>query len=338
MSVLFVIGVNDKSEVGAMPDKNGNIVLLHDGNIPGIYEIPLRKDFATSVFLFGKNQPDLRLPRKPSLIFNAIANPDTSRGALIRCAELCEHLQVPVINHPNHILKTTRDSVSTLLQGIPNIIMPRTVRRQPKNPDDVLELAKEAGIDFPFIFRGTGDHGGKSMTLVRHADDRDLLHIYPFDGRDFYITEYVECGGNDNQYRKQRIIVVDGEPFSRQAIESRDWNVHFFSRQTTGTQNHSSMNEIEMIEKLDLDIATRLRPAITEIWRRLGLDYFGIDCDIGPDGRMLIFEANSSMHALETRFTDMTARVELIKQKIVEMIMARIGMEADRISHGHGKN
>ena len=41
-----------------------------------------------------------------------------------------------------------------------------------------------------------------------------------------------------------------------------------------------------------------LTPMFREIGRRLGLDFFGVDCNIDPSGRVLLFEANACMKIL----------------------------------------
>ncbi len=38
-----------------------------------------------------------------------------------------------------------------------------------------------------------------------------------------------------------------------------------------------------------------LAEGLREIAREIPLDYFGIDCSIAPDGRVLLFEASSAM-------------------------------------------
>jgi hypothetical protein len=51
-----------------------------------------------------------------------------------------------------------------------------------------------------------------------------------------------------------------------------------------------------MLEALCREIPEPLRARLTEILRRVDLDFFGLDFGFLPDGKMLLFEANASMH------------------------------------------
>ena len=108
--------------------------------------------------------------------------------------------------------------------------MPRTVRFQPTSPEDVFERAASEKIDFPFIVRVAGDHAGKSMVLINSSADHKSLHVFPFDGRDFYLTEYVDYQDEAGLYHKQRIVVVDREPVLRHTLFNSNWKIHGSSR------------------------------------------------------------------------------------------------------------
>ena len=133
MTILFVSGVNDRSVMGMSLDERGNLVYLMDGNCSIHHRLPLLKDVGQNFLLFGQGvkQRMIQLKSKPSLVFNQIADPDTHRGALERCIELCNHLDTTVINHPKHVLQTGREQVSRALQDIPGVVMPRSWRFQP---------------------------------------------------------------------------------------------------------------------------------------------------------------------------------------------------------------
>jgi glutathione synthase/RimK-type ligase-like ATP-grasp enzyme len=58
----------------------------------------------------------------------------------------------------------------------------------------------------------------------------------------------------------------------------------------------------------------QLRPAIDEITSRLKLEYYGIDCNLRPDGQMLIFEANANMNNLHGTNSAIRGRLEVLQQ------------------------
>ena len=53
--------------------------------------------------------------------------------------------------------------------------------------------------------------------------------------------------------------------------------------------------EARMMATFDEDFAVRHSEAFSVLVRRIGLDYFGIDCGETRDGRLLLFEADVAM-------------------------------------------
>lgn len=326
MTILFVSGVNDLSTIGVEIDDNGNFIHLIDGNCSVDGRIPLKEGVAAYLLLFGKGvkQKMVNFAKTPSLIFNQIADADTHRGALERCTELCAQVSSPVINQSHRVLRTTREGVSELLQGIPGVIMPRTVRFQPGSPADVFEHAAFEKIDLPFIVRVAGDHAGKSMVLVKGTEDHESLHVFPFDGRDFYLTEYVEYKDEAGLYHKQRIAVIDGEPVLRHSLFKDHWKIHGSSRKFMLTRE-SWAEDRKRSHWLETEAIVKLLPAFREIYDRLKLEYFGVDCNIRPNGEMLIFEANANMNILHNPYPEMNERMQLIHRKLQAMLARHSG-------------
>ncbi|MFT5139713.1 MAG: glutathione synthase/RimK-type ligase-like ATP-grasp enzyme [Lysobacterales bacterium] len=326
MTIYFIRGVNDLSQVQVDLDSKGKFVPILDGSCNVYGKLPINRDRVNSIILCGKSvsQRGVRFKNKPSLFFNQISDPDSHSGALERCVKLCEQIDSPVINHPANIQQTTRDGVAILLQGIPGVVMPRTFRFRPVSPQDALQFAKSSGVELPFIIRISGDHNGRSMVRVSDSLKLDALHALPFDGRDYYLTEYVDYKDNSGHYHKQRLVVIDGQVILRHAIFNKDWIVHGSNRDYM-TDYESWEDYLKRTKKIEKEVLPKLAPAIEEIHRRLGLDYFGIDCCIGEDGEMLIFEANANMNILYNGFPELDPLVNQIKSRIVLMMEQRCG-------------
>lgn len=329
MAILFVSGVNDLSTVGVQLDGNEKLAYIIDGNCSVHGKLPLKNGVAAELVLFGKGvrQRSMNFATTPSLIFNQIADADTHRGALERCMELCAQVPSPVINRPERIMQTTRDRVSELLQGVAGVIMPRTARFQPSSPEDVFERAASEKIDFPFIVRVAGDHAGKSMVLINHATDHNSLHVFPFDGRDFYLTEYVDYQDEAGLYHKQRIVVIDGEPVLRHALYFSEWKIHGNSR-TFMREQEPWEDSLARMRNMDAELIPKLRPVFREISDRLQLEYFGVDCNVRPNGELLIFEANANMNILFNPFPEMHDRLNMIQARIHAMLLRHSGEHA----------
>lgn len=321
MTILFVSGVNDRSVMGVDLDERGALVHLMDGNCSVHRRLPLAQDVAVEVVIFGKGvrQRGFEFKVKPSLIFNQISDADTHRGALERCIELCDQVNTTVINHPRYVLETGRERVSAKLQGIPDVVMPRIVRFQPRSPDEVFAQAAAQGIGLPWIARVAGGHHGRRMVRVCGPEDHAALHALPFDGRDFYLGEYIDYRDQDGLYHKQRIVVIDGEPLLRHALFFDDWMVHASSRAFM-MERESWEQFTARFDRLRQEVLPPLRPAIREIADRLRLEYFGIDCSLRPDGRMLIFETNANMNVLHRTGPTTHYRLEEIEQKLYALL------------------
>lgn len=317
MSILFVSGINDRSVIGVSLDEQGRLGYLVDGNCSVNHRLPLKEGVASEFMIFGKGvrQPDADFQQTPSLIFNQIADADTHQGALERCVSLCEQVNTTVINHPRHVLQTGRDRVSRLLQNIPGVIMPRAQRFRPRSPQEVIDYAEAEGFSFPYIARVAGEHHGKSLARLDSADDVSRLHALPFDGREFYLLEYVDYRDPDGMYHKQRIVVIDGEPLLRHSLYTDHWLVHASAREFM-MQRETWDDDIARFDRLSREAIPALKPAIKEISNRLQLEYFGIDCCLLPDGQMLVFEANANMNVLHGTNPEIRYRVEAIEQKL----------------------
>jgi glutathione synthase/RimK-type ligase-like ATP-grasp enzyme len=285
------------------------------------HRLPLKEGVAASYLIFGKGvrQHSIEFKKPPSLIFNQIADPDTHRGALERCVELCEQVNTTVINHPRKVLETSRDQVSQKLQGIPGVVMPRTQRFQPRSPEEVYSRAAAEDFDFPFIVRVAGLHGGVSMIRVQGREDLPALHSLPFDGREFYLTEFIEHRDADGYYHKQRIAVIDGKPILRHWLFNRDWLIHGSSRDFM-LQRESWDEHFVRTERLETESLPGLESAIGEIARRMGLEYFGIDGCVLPSGDLVVFEANANMNILHNPYPEMEGQMRRINSRVYDML------------------
>jgi hypothetical protein len=162
------------------------------------------------------------------------------------------------------------------------------------------------------------------MVLLRGADDRGSLHVFPFDGRDFYLTEFVEFADEKGLYHKQRIVVIDGEPFIRHSLYDASWKVN--SASVPYMRDRESWEDtLARMHRLEEESLPMLRPAIQEITRRLELEYFGIDCCILPSGELLVFEANANMNVLYNPYPEMNDRLGRIHARIYAMLAAHSG-------------
>ncbi|MGB5306726.1 MAG: hypothetical protein WBO57_10835 [Gammaproteobacteria bacterium] len=332
MSILFIRGINDKRTAQLIPVSNGGVNFIYDGSCGVYWNMDFASKGAEELTLFGHNMEEqhIRFNSRITVVFNEISDPDSHHGALIHCENLCNQLQLPTINHPSMILRNTRDNVSRLLQDIPGVKMPRTVRFTPRSPQDIFSGIDNTGLNFPVIVRIAGTHGGETSLLLAGRDELAKLHVYPFDGSVFYLTEFINYKSADGYYRKYRIAMVDGVPLLRHTLINPDWMVHAASVEFMQDNRHLLDEAIALRKAFNTRMLPLIRPAVEEIANRLQLDYFGIDCNIDEQGNLTIFEANANMNILLNDSPLVTDTIQEIKQHIIKLIGKK---DADNQAH-----
>jgi glutathione synthase/RimK-type ligase-like ATP-grasp enzyme len=247
-----------------------------------------------------KLEMDARLPLGPSI--NFMADADLYPRALRQAAIFVQKVPAPCFNHPAAVMRTTRDEVARRLAGIEGLQVPTTVRVKATRYAQLQAAAEAAGLRFPLIVRMAGDHGGVSTVRVDGSHDWEAANPLPWGGRDAYLTQFVDFQDGDGFHRKMRLAVVGDEVFLKHRYVSREWLVHFKSH----TQETEAAERLFM-QRFEEDTLARVKPAVLEVARRLGLDYFGMDVSLRGDGSMLLFEANATMNILSVHraVTDM---------------------------------
>jgi len=286
---LVLHGIPDNHRVLLLREEDGSASITCPGTAAFLPHMPEDIQAWPKLLLpLSQGTTTLRAPRAP--IVNHIADPDLYRETLGQALWIVERMGLPCFNHPEAVLRTTRDGVSQLLQGIPGVVMPKTIRLTPKHPRDFAAAVEEHGLIYPVIVRLTGTQTGVTQTLIESADDWDKVFSIPWGGAEVYLTQYVDYGDANRLYPKLRLAIVGGQILPRHHISGHTWDVHSRDR------NPESIGaEVVWMERFAAAVLPDLRRRIEEIARRIGLDYFGIDGCIRPDGALLIFEVNASM-------------------------------------------
>ena len=189
----------------------------------------------------------------------------------------------------------------------------------PSHPDEVFSIIASEKLDYPVIVRITGDHNAASMVLINGLEDLDKLHVFPFDTREFYLTEFVDCSDDSGIYFKHRIIMVDGQPVVRHVNFDKVWMVN-----SSCLDFVAAHPELGTLQRHYIDLNDNRLPLardkFIEIGKRVGLEFFGIDCLIKPNGDVLIFEANANMNTLNSRPPELTWPLEILMLQMEKLI------------------
>lgn len=325
--------MNEVISLIGLPDDNRAIVLLNRGSIsdfeisiPGTNSINDLIDKHTlpytTVTLGGSKPGDIDLGR-PKLVLNTICEPDCNLEALKQASELVKPFNVPVLNHPDSLLKTTRDNIYKLFKGTEGIRVPKTLRITPNYLGDVEKLIRDGTLTAPFIFRQAGLHNGLQTFLLETPDQLHELEQFAFDGRDYYVTEFADYRSQDGLYRKARFFIIDGKTYPRHFIASKHWNIHSGSRKEL-------MANAPVLQEEEKQFLSGPNNEILQhcqnVYEKLKLDFFGIDCHISDENELLIFEINACMRShSNSRISYQKQTSILIQKAIMQMLTKRLG-------------
>jgi hypothetical protein len=294
LNVLFGLPDDGKALVSVADDgKRLDFTLTGTASIVSFVS---KERFAMSTLYL---HPDFQIPVKlgPGALLNHVADPDICSRALELIEQIVSKVARPCFNAPGAIARTTRDGVARSLEGIPGLIVPKTIRIPGASPEDVLAAAGQASLTFPILVRVAGAHGGLEMVRIDKPEDAGRISELKSGKRPLYVTEFRDFVSPDGLYRKSRIAVVGEHIFLRHHVVGETWLLHSASR-TLNTE----AEEKAAFAGFDAGWGTRLRPLFLEIGRRLDLDFFGVDCNIDAAGQVMLFEANACMLILKNTY------------------------------------
>lgn len=328
-NVLFLSGIRDDYETQvARIDAKGRVLYTNSGTCD-IHSYLKPTTYVKHTITLDLNpRSQIVLPPNLVLIVNQISEPDTHKKTLKKVQQLQNVLpsQILFLNDPQSILKTARDSSYALLKDIPGVLIPKTVRSNALSPFELLSQIKQENMAFPIIIREAGAHGGKTTLLLEDEKAVKNLFSIAMDGRDYYLTEFVDYA-REGVYHKVRIILVEGKAYFRHLYYAKDWMIHGrVAKEIRMEYPDIYAQEVYLLEHF-YEAYPELQHVLSAIYEKVQLDIFGIDCDIRPDGSILIFEANANMLTLKN-FEESPNRYDKpimrIKQAINDMVLRRI--------------
>ena len=233
--------------------------------------------------------------RKYHFICNMVTDPDHNTKTLKVAERLLEKPLGPVINAPKLIPQTARDSLPDALEGIPGIIMPRTIRLRNATPERLVNRTTREGLRWPLLVKEPGLHSGRFVGLFKSAKS---FEPHLDDGRkEFLLTEFANFKSPDGLYRKCRFWFIGRKILLRHHVTDERWNLHGHNRKKLMMGRPELRHEEEaLLERQLSGFPPRTTDVLEGIRERIGLDYFGVDCHVRPNGELLIFEANATMN------------------------------------------
>jgi hypothetical protein len=291
-----------------------------EANVPLELVIDEERIALTRFYLEGSESASdvlAQLPRYDRL-FNAIAESDDAQPALALAGAVAAASGGPCINAPAVVATLRRDRVAALFADSSTIVAPRTQR--------VDRTAIDASIvAAPIVIRPVGSQAGIGLARIETVDElRDYLARET--ARTFYVMPFVDYAAADGLFRKYRIVFVDGRAYPCHLAISPRWMVHYYN---AAMSEHAWMRDEEarFIADLGAVFHGTLAAALDEIAAAIPIEYFGIDCAIANDGRLLLFEADAAMLVHGSDPADLypykRAGFERIQAALTDLLIAR---------------
>lgn len=227
---------------------------------------------------------------------------DQSREALAALVPLLAQWSRPVVNAPQFVPNTERNTASRLLQGAPGLVIPLT-HRLPRAQLAAIAAGETQIADlfpdcaFPIILRPVGSHAGIDLEKIDAPAQIDA-YLAQVDAADFFLSRFVDYSGADGLFRKFRVALIEGEPFACHMAVSAHWMVHYVNADMY--EDVARRDEEAAFMASFESFALRHRGALAAIAQRSGLDYICVDCAETAEG-LLVFEIDHAMvvHAMD---------------------------------------
>ncbi len=259
-----------------------------EANVPLELVVDESRVALSRLYLDGSEPLDDVLARVPphDVLFNAIAESDEAQPALALAGALAAALGERAVNPPAAVAALSRDGVAARFAKAATVVAP-AVRRVDRSAMD------EAVVAAPVVIRPVGSQAGIGLERVETVDalvaylDRERAPAY-------YVMPFVDYRNADGFFRKYRVVFVGGAPYACHLAISPRWMIHYYN---AAMSEHAWMRDEEAAFIADLGAVFHgpLAGALREIAAAIPLEYFGIDCAIASDGRLLLFEADAAM-------------------------------------------
>jgi len=200
-----------------------------------------------------------------------------------------------ILNPPMQIRQLDRDRLCTRLCSIPGLEIPLTARISRGELEALDEEAVRLWLEdgcFPLIVRPICSHAGRGLALLAAPSGiADYLAGRPED--EFFISRFVDYASPDGLFRKYRLVCVDGRPYACHMAISEQWKIWYLNADMALSPAKRA-EEACFMATFDDEFAVRHAGALREMIRRIGLDYFTVDCAETKTGELLVFEADNT--------------------------------------------
>lgn len=245
-------------------------------------------------------------------------------SAAMRRAAACAAGSRP-INDPQRLPRIARETLAQTLSGVAGAAASRY---------EVVPAHDLRASAVPALMRPADTHAGEGFVYAVDASDVSRL-VQTRPAGEYFRAPFVEYRSADGWYRKFRAVFVDGRVYPYHLAVSPQWMVHY---QTAPMETADALREEEARFLRDPQtFVPQWQLRMEAIAEAIGLDYFGIDATVLPDGSVFVFEADAAMlvHDEDARgvFAYKRPYVARIREALHELIARRTRGETPSAGH-----
>ncbi|WP_347988757.1 hypothetical protein [Methylomonas sp. AM2-LC] len=248
------------------------------------------------IYYFVNAEQALALPTHDVMMV-AISEADENSALLNQLQQELVNWPKPIINAPHKIPRVERFAAAQLLQNVPGLFIPPTLRLSRKKLQGLVNAKITiqtllAGSDFPLIIRPVGSHAGKDLEKLESMADLQS-YFSRVDVIEYFLSPFIDYSNNDGLFRKYRIALLDGKAFACHMAVSAHWMIHYVN---AGMYEDGQKRAEEAAFIADFaNFAERHQAALAAISQRTELDYVCLDCAETADGQLFVFEIDHAM-------------------------------------------
>jgi hypothetical protein len=256
------------------------------------------------------------------VVWNTIAESPEAVQHLALANHFMRAQNKPALNAPANVIGTARPLLATTLASTAARVAPVSIVDGRTLRNAALPFA------FPLIARPLGSHAGAGLERLDSEAACEAYTVqHPADR--YFVSPFIDYASADGYFRKYRLVYVEGVPYPVHLAISPKWMIHYYNAPMA---EHQWMRDEEaaFLEDPRCAFDRERFTALVQIGKAVGLEYFGIDCSIDPDGKVLVFEADAAMLVHTSDPVDLYP----YKQQFVPRIYRAVEQMIDRRKSG----
>jgi tetratricopeptide (TPR) repeat protein len=256
------------------------------------------------------------------VVWNTIAESPEAVQYLAFANHFMRAQHKPALNAPAYVIGTARPLLERTLSNTGARVAPVAIVDRETLRNAALPFA------FPMIARPLGSHAGHGLERLESAEScKAYTAQHPADR--YFVSPFIDYASADGYFRKYRLVFVDGVPYPVHLAISPNWMIHYYNAPMADHQWMRDEEAAFLEDPRGAFDATRFA-TLVGIGKAVGLEYFGIDCSIDRDGKVLVFEADAAMLVHTSDPVDLYP----YKQRFVPRIYRAVEQMIDRRKTG----